>query len=100
MVKHVILWTLKEDLSEAKKKRIKADIKESLEGLCGQIPGLMDMRVRIKCLPTSTADIMMESVFLDAEALEEYSVHPKHVEVAENKVRPYTAVRSCMDYKL
>ena len=39
MVKHIILWKLKEEFSEEEKKQIKAGIKEGLEGLAGQIPG-------------------------------------------------------------
>ena len=40
MVKHIILWKLKEEFSEEEKKQIKAGIKEGLEGLAGQIPGM------------------------------------------------------------
>ena len=29
-----------------------------------------------------------------------HRTHPKHVAVADSKVRPYTAVRSCMDYEI
>ena len=32
MVKHVILWTLKDEFSEDEKKEIKKGIKEGLEG--------------------------------------------------------------------
>ncbi|MBQ1393716.1 MAG: Dabb family protein, partial [Lachnospiraceae bacterium] len=39
MVKHIILWKIKEDTSEEEKKRIKANVKKGLEGLQGQIPG-------------------------------------------------------------
>ena len=39
MVKHIILWKLKEEFSEEEKKQIKAGIKEGLEGLAGQNPG-------------------------------------------------------------
>ena len=45
MVKHVILWKLKEEYSEAEKESIKAGIKEGLEGLAGQIPGLVEIHV-------------------------------------------------------
>jgi hypothetical protein len=41
---------------------------------------------------------MLDSTFESAEALKGYSVHPEHVAVADRKVRPYTAVRSCFDY--
>lgn len=38
MVKHIILWTLKDEYTEAQKKEIRAGIKKGLEGLKGQIP--------------------------------------------------------------
>lgn len=100
MVKHVILWKLKEEFSDEEKKQIKAGIKEGLEGLAGQIPGMTEIKVRIACLPSSTVDVMLDTTFESAEALKAYSVHPKHVAVADSKVRPYTAVRSCMDYEI
>ena len=100
MVKHVILWKLKEEFSDEEKKQIKAGIKEGLEGLAGQIPGMTEIKVRIDCLPSSTVDVMLDITFESAEALKAYSVHPKHVAVADSKVRPYTAVRSCMDYEI
>ena len=40
MVKHIILWTLKDEFSPEEKENIKAGIKEGLEGLQGKIPGL------------------------------------------------------------
>ena len=100
MVKHVILWKLKEEFSDEEKKQIKAGIKEGLEGLAGQIPGMTEIKVRIDCLPSSTVDVMLDTTFESAEALKAYSVHPKHVAVADSNVRPYTAVRSCMDYEI
>ena len=100
MVKHIILWKLKEEFSEEEKKQIKSGIKEGLEGLAGQIPGMTEIKVRIDCLPSSTVDVMLDSTFESAEALKAYSTHPKHVAVADSKVRPYTAVRSCMDYEI
>ena len=33
MVKHIILWTLKDEYTEAQKKEIRAGIKKGLEGL-------------------------------------------------------------------
>ena len=44
MVKHVILWQLKDELSATEKAAVKAGIKEGLEGLAGQIPGLVDIQ--------------------------------------------------------
>lgn len=47
MVKHIILWTLKSELSDAEKETIKVGIKEGLEGLVGKVPGLVDVKVHI-----------------------------------------------------
>ena len=65
-----------------------------------RIPGLVEVKVRTECLPSSTADVMLDTTFDDVESLKAYAVHPKHVEVADSKVRPYTAIRSCMDYEI
>lgn len=43
---------------------------------------------------------MLDSTFESEEALKGYAVHPKHVAVADGKVRPYTANRVCMDYEV
>ena len=100
MVKHVILWTLKEELSTSEKEDVKRGIKEGLEGLAGKIPGLMDIKVNIDGLSSSNADLMLDSTFENEEALKGYAVHPEHVVVADGKVRPYTAIRSCLDYEV
>lgn len=99
MVKHIILWTLKEKISAEEKEKIKVGIKEGLEGLAGQIPGLMEIHVQTECLPSSNVDVMLDTTFENAEALKGYSTHPAHVAVADGKVRPYTATRSCMDFE-
>ncbi|MGN0364307.1 MAG: Dabb family protein [Suilimivivens sp.] len=98
MVKHVILWTLKDEYSVEEKENIKFGIKEGLEGLAGQIPGLIDIKVNINGLSSSNADLMLDSTFESEEALKGYSVHPAHVAVADGKVRPFTATRTCLDY--
>lgn len=100
MIKHVILWTLKPELSEEEKLTVKQGIKEGLEGLVGQVPGLLDVRVNINGLPTSNADVMLDSTLDSFESLKAYAVHPAHVAVADGKVRPYTAVRSCLDFEV
>lgn len=99
MVKHIIIWTLKSELSEEEKVAVKAGIKEGLEGLVGKVPGLLDVKVQIDGrLDSSNADVMLDCTLESEEALKGYAVHPAHVEVANTKVRPFTAVRSCLDY--
>lgn len=99
MVKHIIIWTLKSELSEEEKVAVKAGIKEGLEGLVGKVPGLLDVKVQIDGrLDSSNADVMLDCTLESEEALKGYAVHPAHVEVANTKVKPFTAVRSCLDY--
>lgn len=98
MVKHIILWQLKDELSADEKIKVKADIKAGLEGLAGQIPGLIDIKVQTECLDSSNADLMLDSSFDDEAALKGYAVHPAHVAVADGVVRPNTKTRVCIDY--
>lgn len=100
MVKHIILWQLKDEYSAAEKADIKAGIKAGLEGLAGQIPGLVEVHVNINGLPSSNADLMLDTTFESAEALKGYSKHPAHVTVADSKVRPYYKNRVCLDYEV
>lgn len=100
MVKHVILWQLKDELSDSERAEVKAGIKAGLESLQGKIPGLADIKVETDPLASSNADVMLDSLFEDEEALKGYAVHPEHVAVADGRVRPYTKTRICMDFKV
>ena len=79
MVKHIILWQLKDDYSDAEK---------------------VEIHVNINGLPSSNADLMLDTTFESAEALKGYSKHPAHVAVADSKVRPYYKSRVCLDYEV
>ncbi len=100
MVKHIILWNLKDEFSEAEKEKIKLGIKEGLEGLQGKIEGLVDIKVNTEGLMSSTADLMLDSTFESEAALSYYASHPLHQEVANTKVRPFTKLRSCLDFEI
>ncbi len=100
MVKHVIIWTLNDTLSDEEKVEVKKNIKEGLEGLKGVIPGMIDITVQIDGLSSSNADLMLDSSFEDEASLKGYAVNPAHVAVANGKVRPYTKIRSCFDYEV
>lgn len=100
MVRHVIVWSLKDEYSNEEKETIKAGIKEGLEGLKEKVPGIMQIRVLTDRLASSSGDVMLDSVFEDEKALKEYSVHPAHVEVANGMVRPFVKIRSSFDYEV
>lgn len=101
MVKHIILWKLRSELSATEKREKALAIKQGLEGLKGQVPGLTDIHVQIDgVLASSNADIMLDSTLESAEALKGYAVHPAHVAVANGVVRPNTELRTCLDFEI
>ena len=67
MVKHVILWTLKDELSAEEKESVKKGIKEGLEALKGKVPGIVEIKVNINGLASSNADLMLDSTFESEE---------------------------------
>lgn len=97
MVKHVIIWKLKEDVTN--KEETMQNIKNALEGLAGKIEGLEKMCILTEKLPSSSGDLMMDSVFTDNEALKNYQNNPLHQEIANGLVRPNVEVRLSFDFE-
>ncbi|MBQ7921100.1 MAG: Dabb family protein [Clostridia bacterium] len=99
MVKHIILWKLKESMTCEEKTAAKAEAKRRLENLNGNIPGMTDLKVITNGLDSSNADMMLDSSFENAEALAGYQVNPLHVEAAAY-VRSVVESRLCLDYDI
>lgn len=97
MIKHVILWNLKDELSESEKKESALRIKVKLEELKGKVPGLLEIKVIVDGIAGSNAEVMLDSTFESEEALNGYQIHPEHVKAA-TFVRSVTCNRMCMDY--
>lgn len=99
MVKHVIIWNFKEELTADDRKVAAAKIKEGIEGLLGKIDGLTDIKVYTNPLASSSGDLILDSTFVNEEALKGYQVHPEHVAVA-TYVRTQVGSRACFDYEI
>lgn len=99
MLKHIILWTLKPELTEEEKDSVRRNTKDQLEGLAGKIEGLAAIKVNIVGLPTSNVDMMLDSTLESKEALAHYASHPLHVAVADNYIRPFCSERRCFDFE-
>lgn len=100
MVRHIILWQLKDEFSTEERVETARKIKEGLEGLQGRIPGLVEIHVQTEHLDSSNADLMLDSTFENAEALKGYAVHPDHLAVANGVVRPNIKSRVCLDFEI
>ncbi|MBQ2932694.1 MAG: Dabb family protein [Clostridia bacterium] len=99
MVRHVIIWSFKEEYSAAEKAEFAAKIKTGIESLVGKIDGLLNAEVHISPLPSSKGDLLLDSSFKDQAALEAYQVNPDHVAVA-TFVRSVVGERKCFDFEV
>lgn len=98
MIKHVILWKLK-DMPDTEKAQVKANAKSALEALNGKIDGLLSIKVNTEGLTSSNCDMMLDSAFESADALASYQKHPLHQAAANTYVRPFAETRLCLDYE-
>lgn len=97
MIKHMIIWKIKDEAEN--KDEIKKNVKIELENLEGKIEGLLKMKIITEGLPSSSGDLMMDSLFESADALSSYQKHPLHRHVANTFVRPNMCQRLSMDYE-
>ena len=74
MVKHIVLYTLKDGVDKDEAVKLIASV---LEPLVGKIPGLMHMEIR---RAYNGMDYALHSEFESREALAAYAVHPLHQE--------------------
>lgn len=99
MVKHIVMWKVKEHEVHGTKEEVMQKIKKGLEGLKGEIDGLEEIEVGINFNPSEAAyDVVLNSVLTSKEALEGYQNHPKHLEVANGLVRQVATSRVVVDY--
>ena len=94
MVKHVIFWKLRPDCDKA---AAAEEIRAGLEGLVGQVPGLLDAAVRRPY--QGEWDLVLDTLFEDAAAEKAYQTNPLHV-ACKKIVHSYAIERVCADYEL
>ena len=82
MIKHIVLWKLKEAANGMNKDENAMAIKEKLENLKGKIEGLIEIEVGIDFLHSAeSADIVLYSTFESKDALANYQQHPLHAAI-------------------
>ncbi len=94
MVKHIVIYTLKEGVDKEKAVKVIASV---LEPLVGVIPGLMSMEIRRTY--QGGMDYCLYSTFESKEALANYAEHPAHLE-AKNHFWEWLDSRVCADYEV
>ena len=100
MIKHIVMWKLKEFAEGADRATNAARMKEKLDACAGLSPGTLKFEV-VLAQPglEATYDVILYSEFTNKEALAEYAAHPTH-----KAVIPFIGAvrdeRQCMDYEI
>ncbi len=98
MVKHVVMWKIKDGHDGLNKSELSLKLKEALEGLKEKIGQIRTMEVGINFSGSEAAcDVVLYSSFDTKEDLEIYQKHPDHVKVAE-LVSQIRTERRVVDY--
>ena len=99
MIKHIVMWKLKDHAEGADRAANAAKMKALLDGCRDIVPGIVEFEVAL-AQPglEATYDVVLYSVFADKAALDAYQDHPRHV-----AVKPFIGAvrleRQCMDYE-
>lgn len=100
MVRHIVIWKLKETNSDLKR-AILGEFQSRLLALKEFIPGIIDLHVHVNAseAPSSNDDIALIADFTDWEALNSYQVHPVHQNLA-SWVSGVRLSRAAIDFEL
>ena len=100
MIKHIVIWKLKEYAEGADRAANAVKMKAMLDGCANIVPGILKFEA-VLAQPglESTYDIILYSEFADKAALDAYQEHPEHVAI-KPFVGAVRAERQCMDYEI
>ncbi len=98
MIKHIVMWTLKEEAAGGTAAENAAKMKEMLENLAGKIDILKHIEVSTDIFEAAPeCSVILYSEFDSKEDLNTYAVHPLHQECV-SFVKQVAASRSVVDY--
>jgi len=91
------MWNFKEEFTEEENIKNARKIKMELEALPSKIEGVVSLKVTVSTLKSGNRTVVLNSLFIDEEALKNYVIHPEHVRVG-GFVRAAFTDRACADY--
>ena len=100
MIKHIVMWRLKEHAAGNDKATNLQLLKSQLEALKDKIDGVLELEVGLDFVHAeASADIVLYTAFADRSVLDAYQAHPEHQAVVKfvNEVR---SERYVVDYEL
>lgn len=99
MVRHIVMWVLKEELGGETKEQVMGKIKKDLEALKKVRPEIVEIQVAFNINPAEKYDLVLNSLFHTLEDVKTYAVSPEHTEVAAY-IKGKAAVRSAIDFEV
>lgn len=98
MIKHIVMWKLKDEAEQKSKSENIQIIKRNLENLIGKIEGLITLQVGENYNPKGF-DLCLYTEFTTKEALEAYIEHPLH---RQNQAYVYAVIqdRAVVDFEI
>lgn len=99
MVKHIVLFKLKDEISLAEKLLVMNQFKEAIEVLPTRISVIRSIEVGLNINPGETWNIALYSEFDTLEDVALYAMHPDHV-AAGKIIAEAKESRSCVDYEV
>jgi heme-degrading monooxygenase HmoA len=99
MIKHIVMWKLKDQAEGADKAANAVEMKRRLDACANVVPGILKFEVTL-AQPglEATYDVVLYSEFEDKQALEAYVKHPTHQAVVPF-IGAIREARQCMDYE-
>ena len=99
MVKHIVLFKLKNELSAETRTEVMNSFKQGIENLVGRIEEIRSIEVGFNCNADEAWQICLNATFDTMDALRTYATHPLHLAVA-GALKPHVEARSCVDYEV
>jgi quinol monooxygenase YgiN len=100
MIKHIVMWKLKDHAEGADRATNAAKMKNRLDACAKLAPGTLKFEVAL-AQPglEATYDVVLYSEFENKEALEAYASHPTHKALVPF-IGAVRESRQCMDYEV
>ena len=98
MIRHIVMWNHKNEFNEEQQAQNAQIVKTELESLTDKISGIISLHVITNSLASSNRQVLLNSLFVSEEHLQQYQIHPDHVRVSQF-VGSLLTDRICMDFE-
>ena len=101
MIKHIVMWKLKDHAEAANKQENAQKLKKRLEGLKVHIPELLKVEAGINFNDSEAAfDVVLYSEFESRDALTRYQKHAEHQKLISEFLDKVRTEKHVVDYEV